>query len=63
MCATGKPKKVKKTIGSARLVTLKAGGIAHKVCADCADRIREQAEIAEVSESEIQRMMGFTGRR
>ncbi len=24
-CATGSPKKVKKTIGSARLVTLKAG--------------------------------------
>lgn len=34
-----------------------------KVCEDCADRIREEAEIAKESESVIQDMMGFKGRR
>ncbi|MCA9586868.1 MAG: hypothetical protein KC657_16050 [Myxococcales bacterium] len=45
------------------LVTLKVGGKARKVCEDCADRLREQAEIAEESESVVQNMMGFKGRR
>ena len=45
------------------LVTLKVDGKARKVCEDCADRLREQAEIAEASESVVQDMMGFKGRR
>jgi ribosome-binding protein aMBF1 (putative translation factor) len=45
------------------LVTLKVDGKARKVCEDCADRLREQAEIAEESESVVQNMMGFKGRR
>ena len=45
------------------VVTVKAGGKARKVCEDCADRLREQEEIAEASESVVQGMMGFKGRR
>ena len=45
------------------LVTVKVGGKAKKVCEDCADRIREQEEVAEASESVVQGMMGFKGRR
>lgn len=45
------------------LVTLKAGGRSVKLCEDCADRIREEMEIAEESEAVIQRMMGYRGRR
>jgi len=46
-----------------KLVTIKVGGKARKVCEDCADRIREQEEVAEASESVVQGMMGFKGRR
>jgi DNA replicative helicase MCM subunit Mcm2 (Cdc46/Mcm family) len=46
-----------------KLVSVKAGGKAKKMCEDCADRAREQAEIAEESESVVQGMMGFKGRR
>ena len=46
-----------------KLVTVKVAGKAQKLCADCADRAREEGEIAEAGESEMQRMMGFTGRR
>jgi hypothetical protein len=46
-----------------RLVSVKVDGKARKVCADCADRLREEAEVAEASEGEVQRMMGFKGRR
>ena len=47
-----------------RLVRVKVPGQKPmKVCSDCADRIREEAEIAEESESVIQDMMGFKGRR
>ena len=46
-----------------KLVTVKVGGKAQKLCADCADRAREAGEIAEASEGEMQRMMGFKGRR
>jgi len=42
---------------------VKVGGKAVKVCADCADRMREAGEIAEASEGVIQGMMGFKGRR
>ncbi len=45
------------------LVTVKVDGKAKKMCEDCADRAREQAEVAEQSESVVQQMMGFRGRR
>lgn len=45
------------------LVTVKVDGRAKKLCEDCADRAREEAEIAEESESVVQQMMGFKGRR
>jgi hypothetical protein len=46
-----------------KLVSVKVDGKAKKMCEDCAERIREQAEIAEESESVVQQMMGFKGRR
>lgn len=45
------------------LVTVKADGRRIKVCEDCAERIAEETEIAEMSESVIQDMMGYKGRR
>jgi protein-arginine kinase activator protein McsA len=45
------------------LVTVKVAGRAQKLCEDCADRARESNEIARDSESVIQGMMGFKGRR
>jgi hypothetical protein len=45
------------------LVTVKVDGKSKKLCEDCADRAREQAEVAEASESVVQGMMGFKGRR
>lgn len=45
------------------LVRVKADGRTEKLCEDCADEIREQAAIAEESESVVQEMMGFKGRR
>ncbi len=45
------------------LVTVKVAGKAKKMCEDCADRARENEEIAEQSESVVQNMMGFKGRR
>ena len=45
------------------LVTVKVDGKAKKMCEDCADRAREQGEIAEQSEAVVQSMMGFKGRR
>ncbi len=45
------------------LVTVKDGKKAKKLCEDCADRLREEGEIAEASESVVQGMMGFKGRR
>jgi hypothetical protein len=46
-----------------KLVSVKVSGRAKKMCEDCADRAREEAEIAEQSESVVQNMMGFKGRR
>jgi hypothetical protein len=46
-----------------QLVAVKVGGKSKKLCEDCADRAREEAEIAEASESVVQNMMGFKGRR
>lgn len=45
------------------LFRVKVEGRWQKLCEDCADRAREEAEIAEESESVIQGMMGFKGRR
>ncbi|MBA3540817.1 MAG: hypothetical protein H0T79_14490 [Deltaproteobacteria bacterium] len=47
----------------AKVVPVKVEGKVKKVCADCADRLREAGEIAEASEGVIQGMMGFKGRR
>jgi len=45
------------------LVSVKVSGKARKMCEDCADRAREEAEVAEQSEAVVQNMMGFKGRR
>lgn len=45
------------------LVKVKVGRRTVKLCEDCADRLREEMEIAEESEAVIQQMMGFKGRR
>ena len=45
------------------LLSVKVDGKSKKLCEDCADRVREQAEVAEASESVVQGMMGFKGRR
>jgi hypothetical protein len=45
------------------LVTVKVDGKSKKMCEECADRAREQDEIAEQSEAVVQGMMGFKGRR
>jgi hypothetical protein len=42
---------------------VKVAGKSKKVCEDCRDRAREQAEVAEQSEAVVQNMMGFKGRR
>jgi hypothetical protein len=46
-----------------KLVSVKVSGKAKKMCEDCRDRIKEEAAIAEESESVVQNMMGFKGRR
>jgi ribosome-binding protein aMBF1 (putative translation factor) len=45
------------------LVTVRVDGKSKKLCEDCADRARETQEVAEASESVVQGMMGFKGRR
>jgi ribosome-binding protein aMBF1 (putative translation factor) len=45
------------------LVPVKVSGKRWKVCEDCAERLEEEAAIAEESESVIQGMMGYKGRR
>lgn len=45
------------------VVTVKVDGKARKLCEDCADRIREEKEVAQESEGVVQRMMEFKGRR
>ena len=47
----------------AKLVSVKVEGKVKKLCPDCADRLREAGEVAEASESVIQGMLGFKGRR
>lgn len=46
-----------------KLVSVKVEGKAKKMCEDCRDRVKEQDAIAEESESVVQNMMGFKGRR
>lgn len=48
---------------SDELVAVKVGGKTKKLCEGCADLAREQDQIAEASESAVQNMMGFKGRR
>lgn len=45
------------------LKTVTAGGKKKKVCEDCADRLAQEQAIAEESESVVQQMMGFKGKR
>jgi len=45
------------------LVSVKVAGKAKKLCEDCADRANEEQAVAEASESVVQGMMGFKGRR
>ena len=45
------------------LKTVKVGGKKKKLCEDCADRAAEEGAIAEESETVVQNMMGFKGRR
>ena len=45
------------------LLSAKVDGKTKKLCEDCVDRAREAGEIAEASESAVQNMMGFKGRR
>ena len=45
------------------MVAVRYGGRKVKVCEDCAERMEEEALIAEESESVVQNMMGFKGRR
>ena len=45
------------------LVAVKVDGKTRKVCEECVDRLREEHEIAEMSEGVVQDMMGFKGRR
>lgn len=45
------------------LVPARVHGKRWKVCEDCAERLAEEATIAEESESVVQEMMGFKGRR
>ena len=48
---------------SDELTTVKVAGKSKKLCEACADLAREQDQIAEASESAVQNMMGFKGRR
>lgn len=45
------------------MVSIKYGTKKVKVCEDCAERAEEEELIAEESESVVQGIMGFTGRR
>jgi hypothetical protein len=48
---------------SEEFMTVKVSGKTKKLCESCADALREQAQIAEETESVVQNMMGFKGRR
>ena len=44
------------------VVKIKVGSRTLKLCEDCADVRREQAEIGEAAEGAVQDMMGYKGR-
>lgn len=48
---------------SEELTSVKVAGKTKKLCEACVDLAREQDQIAEASESAVQGMMGFKGRR
>ena len=48
---------------SEELVAVKVAGKTKKLCESCVELAREQDQIAEESESAVQNMMGFKGRR
>jgi protein-arginine kinase activator protein McsA len=45
------------------LVTVTVGGKKRRLCEACADELKEQEAIAVESESVVQKMMDFKGRR
>jgi ribosome-binding protein aMBF1 (putative translation factor) len=45
------------------LTVVTVNGKSKKVCDDCAEVLEEKAAVAEESESAVQNMMGFKGRR
>jgi hypothetical protein len=45
------------------LKSVKVGGKKKKMCEDCADRLAQDEAIAEESETVVQQMMGFKGKR
>jgi len=45
------------------VVAVKVDGKSKKLCESCADEAREKDEVARESESVVQGMMGFKGRR
>lgn len=45
------------------LKTVKVGSKKKKMCEDCADRVAQEDAVAQESESVVQGMMGFKGRR
>lgn len=45
------------------LLSVKVSGKVKKMCEDCKERIEEEENVAEASESVVQGMMGFKGRR
>ena len=45
------------------LVVVRVGGKRVRMCEECADRLREENEIAEESEHVVRDMLGFKGQR
>jgi len=45
------------------LISVRIVNKTKRLCEDCADRLREQEEVAEQSELVVRDMMGFKGRR
>jgi ribosome-binding protein aMBF1 (putative translation factor) len=46
-----------------KLVSAKIDGKRKKVCEDCADRAREEAEVGEEAEGVVRGMMEYKGKR
>jgi ribosome-binding protein aMBF1 (putative translation factor) len=45
------------------VVAVKVDGRVKKLCENCAEEANEKAEVAQQSESAVQQMMGYKGRR